>query len=72
MEFVQKCIDITPEMAFCLIEVCVSVVVHRISHLQALRQHHIEYIVAPYEADAQLAYLSLNNLVHVCCCVLFI
>lgn len=28
-----------------------------------LKAEEIEYIVAPYEADAQLAYLALNNIV---------
>ena len=28
---------------------------------KALKQHHVEFIVAPYEADAQLAYLALNG-----------
>ncbi len=32
-----------------------------------LKENKIDYIVAPYEADAQLAYLSLNELVE---CVL--
>lgn len=27
-------------------------------HLQVLRSENIEFVVAPYEADAQLAYLS--------------
>lgn len=29
-----------------------------IFHLQILRSENIEFVVAPYEADAQLAYLS--------------
>ena len=33
--------------------------------LQALRNRNIECIVAPYEADAQLAYLSRTNYVDV-------
>jgi 5'-3' exonuclease len=28
-----------------------------------LRGRHIEYIVAPYEADAQLAYLDKKNII---------
>src|SRR5579859_6743838 len=43
-ECFQKCIDITPEMA------------HRF--ILALRRENISYVVAPYEADAQLAYLE--------------
>jgi hypothetical protein len=31
---------------------------------QALKAEGVEFIVAPYEADAQMAYLALNNLVH--------
>ncbi|CAI5954255.1 unnamed protein product [Closterium sp. NIES-65] len=29
-----------------------------------LRQEHVEYVVAPYEADAQMAYLCTSGLVH--------
>lgn len=43
-QHMSKSIDITPEMAYQLI-------------LQ-LRRERIEYIVAPYEADAQMAYLE--------------
>ncbi|KAF2078068.1 hypothetical protein CYY_000619 [Polysphondylium violaceum] len=43
----QKAVDITPRMAFNLIK--------------ELRKRKIEYIVAPYEADAQLAYLSITG-----------
>jgi hypothetical protein len=31
---------------------------------QALKAAGVEFIVAPYEADAQMAYLALNGLVH--------
>lgn len=34
-------------------------------HCQVLQQEGVEYIVAPYEADAQMAYLALNDLVQV-------
>lgn len=44
LSHMSKSADVTPEMAFMLIE--------------ALRRERIEYIVAPYEADAQLAYLD--------------
>ncbi|EKM76744.1 hypothetical protein AGABI1DRAFT_78182 [Agaricus bisporus var. burnettii JB137-S8] len=44
-----KCIDVTPEMAYQLIK--------------ALRPENVQYIVAPYEADAQLAYLERKGLV---------
>lgn len=33
------------------------------SPLQALKGCGVEFIVAPYEADAQMAYLALNGLV---------
>ena len=42
-------VDINPQMAYEFIKI--------------LRQKHIEYYVAPYEADAQLAYLSKAGLV---------
>ncbi|CAI5496324.1 unnamed protein product [Closterium sp. Naga37s-1] len=29
-----------------------------------LRQEHVEYVVAPYEADAQMAYMCATGLVH--------
>jgi len=32
--------------------------------LQALKAESVEFIVAPYEADAQMAYLALNDMVH--------
>ncbi|OAE29750.1 hypothetical protein AXG93_3884s1460 [Marchantia polymorpha subsp. ruderalis] len=47
----QKAVDITPVIALSLIKV--------------LQQEGVEYIVAPYEADAQMAYLALNDLVQV-------
>ncbi|RUP44578.1 PIN domain-like protein, partial [Jimgerdemannia flammicorona] len=40
----RKCVDVTPEMAYQFIKV--------------LRSEGVQYIVAPYEADAELAYLS--------------
>lgn len=45
----QKCVDITPEMAATLI--------------QQLKQMDIPYVVAPYEADAQLVYLECQGLI---------
>jgi len=47
--FYAKSVDVTPEMAFKV--------------TQAIRPMGVEVIVAPYEADAQLAYLSRNNLI---------
>ena len=46
----QKAVDVTPEMARQLIE--------------ELKRHKIKYIVAPYEADAQLAYLEGKGVIH--------
>uniref|UniRef100_A0A0D9V6F7 Exonuclease 1 n=1 Tax=Leersia perrieri TaxID=77586 RepID=A0A0D9V6F7_9ORYZ len=48
-ECYQKAVDITPRIAFELIQV--------------LKQEKVDYIVAPYEADAQMAFLSVNKLV---------
>eukprot|EP01114_Cavostelium_apophysatum_P019359 TRINITY_DN6219_c0_g1_i1.p1 TRINITY_DN6219_c0_g1~~TRINITY_DN6219_c0_g1_i1.p1 ORF type:complete len:623 (+),score=153.77 TRINITY_DN6219_c0_g1_i1:138-2006(+) len=45
-----KAVDVTPQMAYRLIK--------------ELRQRNIEYYVSPYEADAQLAFLSLTNYVE--------
>lgn len=45
----QKCIDVTPEMASALI--------------QQLKKLDIPYVVAPYEADAQLVYLERQGLI---------
>ncbi|KAG9032667.1 Rad2 nuclease [Tulasnella sp. JGI-2019a] len=44
-----KCVDVTPAMA------------HQV--IKALKLEHVSYVVAPYEADAQLAYLELNGMV---------
>ncbi|BDA46978.1 probable exonuclease 1 at N-terminal half [Coccomyxa sp. Obi] len=46
----QKAVDISPATAKQFIE--------------ALKAANVEFIVAPYEADAQMAYLALNGLVH--------
>lgn len=45
--YIQKCVDVTPQMAFQLI-----------TQLQRLG---VEFVVAPYEADAQMAWLSRTN-----------
>ena len=46
----QKAVDVTPYMARQLIE--------------ELKQMNIQYVVAPYEADAQLVYLEQRGLIH--------
>ncbi|KAJ1910279.1 hypothetical protein IWQ60_010738 [Tieghemiomyces parasiticus] len=48
-EAFQKCLDITPEIAH--------------QFIKRLRQEKVDYIVAPYEADAQLYYLDKAGLV---------
>lgn len=48
-EHFTKCVDVTPAMAYQLIKV--------------LREQDIDYIVAPYEADAQLAYLERRGVI---------
>jgi len=45
----QRAVDVTPRMAFNLIEL--------------LRKEGVEFMVAPYEADAQLTFLCLNGFV---------
>jgi exonuclease-1 len=49
LEAYQKAVDVTPEMAHCVI--------------LALKQRGVRFLVAPYEADAQMAYLALNGFV---------
>ena len=46
----QKCVSIHPGMAYQLIRLCEGM-------------EGVEWVVAPYEADAQLAYLSLSGFV---------
>jgi len=50
MEHFQKCIDVTPEMAY--------------RFILALRREGVRFCVAPYEADAQLAYLEKIGVIH--------
>lgn len=47
----QKAVDITPQIAFQLVKV--------------LQEEQIAYIVAPYEADAEMAFLSIQGHVDV-------
>jgi len=49
LEAYQKAVDVTPEMAHCVI--------------LALKQRGVKFLVAPYEADAQMAYLALHGFV---------
>lgn len=46
--YFQRCVDITHLMALELIKAC--------------RKRNIDTIVAPYEADGQLAYLNIQNI----------
>ena len=46
----QKAVDVTPEMARQFIE--------------ELKKIGVQYVVAPYEADAQLAYLEQKGIIH--------
>ena len=70
-----KAVEVTPEMCWQLIQVCyvVDCWLYQLmspSHpcccwwcvTQVLRHHNIDYVVAPYEADAQLAYLVQHRL----------
>tara|TARA_R110002003_G_scaffold28_11_gene1599 strand:+ start:2068 stop:4038 length:1971 start_codon:yes stop_codon:yes gene_type:complete len=45
----QKAVDVTPEMARAFIE--------------ELKHHNVQYIVAPYEADSQMAYLERKGII---------
>ncbi|KAL1700433.1 PIN domain-like protein [Schizophyllum commune] len=44
------CVDVTPEMAYQVIK--------------ALRVENVKYVVAPYEADAQIAFVERTGAVH--------
>ncbi|KAL1131334.1 hypothetical protein AAG570_010952 [Ranatra chinensis] len=48
--YLQRCVDVTHAMALALIKEC--------------RLRNVDCIVAPYEADAQLAYLNLSGIAH--------
>ncbi|KAG0662576.1 Rad2 nuclease [Maudiozyma exigua] len=49
IEYFKRSIDVTPEMAKCIMEYCQS--------------EDIDFIVAPFEADSQMVYLEKQNLV---------
>lgn len=49
--YLQRCVDVTHEMALELMQEC--------------RRRNVDCITAPYEADAQLAFLNINNFAHV-------
>lgn len=49
MDYYQKCVDVTPEMAKCIIDYC--------------KVNRIQYIVAPFEADAQMVYLEKQRII---------
>ena len=49
--YLRRCIDITHEMALNLIRAC--------------RARNVDCIVAPYEADAQLAFFNVQNIADV-------
>jgi hypothetical protein len=63
-EYAQKSIDVTPQMAFELMEASATWGRRRFlpndTHMQPqeLRALNVPFIVAPYEADAQLAFLD--------------
>ncbi|KAF1920517.1 exodeoxyribonuclease 1 [Ampelomyces quisqualis] len=46
----QKSVDVTPEMARMFIE--------------ELKHHNVRYVVAPYEADSQMAYLERKGIIQ--------
>lgn len=50
MDYFQKCVDVTPEMAKCIIDYC--------------KVNAIQYVVAPFEADAQMVYLEKKNIIN--------
>lgn len=45
----QRAVDVTPHMAYNIVTLC--------------KRLNVEYLVAPYEADAQLAYMFINGLI---------
>lgn len=51
---ISRSIDVTPRMAH--------------QFITELRRMRVEYVVAPYEADAQMAWLSMNDIVDAVIC----
>ena len=51
LTYLRRCVDITHEMALQLIRAC--------------RARNVDCIVAPYEADAQLAFFNINDIADV-------
>ncbi|XP_054272045.1 exonuclease 1 isoform X2 [Macrosteles quadrilineatus] len=49
--YLQRCVDVTHTMAVQLMKEC--------------RSRNVDCITAPYEADAELAYLNINNIAHI-------
>uniref|UniRef100_N1QZI2 Exonuclease 1 n=1 Tax=Aegilops tauschii TaxID=37682 RepID=N1QZI2_AEGTA len=52
IDLFRKAVQITPSMAYQLIQVLLRKLFH------ILKTENVEFVVAPYEADAQLAYLA--------------
>lgn len=60
-EYFQRCIECTPKMALEVIKVKMIQLkqIHKKElHIKALHNLGVDVLVAPYEADAQLAYLN--------------
>lgn len=49
MEYFQKSVEITPDMAKCIIDYC--------------KINNIKYVVAPFEADPQMVYLEKHGII---------
>ncbi|KVH89439.1 5'-3' exonuclease, C-terminal domain-containing protein [Cynara cardunculus var. scolymus] len=57
-ECYQKAVDISPAIAYELIQLYFNVDVFI---LKVLKQENISYVVAPYEADAQMTFLAISK-----------
>jgi hypothetical protein len=66
------CLGVCEQRAVHCLSVCVFVLPNTMpdlpvlltAHLQALKEQGIAFMVAPYEADAQMAYLAISGDVH--------